>query len=589
MDNPIEAIKRKIDIVDFIGSYIPLKKAGRNFKANCPFHQEKTPSFVISPERQIWHCFGSCGEGGDIFKFLMKWENITFFEALKELAQKTNTILKDISFEDKTWKKKEKYYLMNRLTAEFFHYLLKKTKFGKKGMDYLMNRKIKEGTIDKFMLGYSPDSWDSLRLFLKKKSFSDEEIYENGLVVKSEKGRYYDRFRGRLIFPLVDARDHILGFSGRSLDSSATEAKYVNTPETPIYHKRETLFGINLAKETIKKEKKVYLVEGEFDMITPYQNGFTNFVAIKGSAVTNEQLMLLKRYSEKLVLMLDADEAGEEAIRRGIEEAERFDFELSVVRLTVGKDPDEAIHKDINVFKKEIGKPVPVYDFLIDIAQKKYPPENAFNKKKIGDEIVPYLLRINNPIVKSHYIKKISILLEVSEESVESLMNRLKKKKKAQTDYRTSFKIQKGETRELILEKYLISLIFQSENPYKITDKIFAIIHPDDLLIPSHRKIMQIFLDKEKTLRDKYQVNSFASLLEPELKAIFDELYLYAAVEDREKDYDVERLSFEIKKYSLKRQLEKILEEKDDTVEKKERLVAITGNLKEVEKKLFSL
>src|SRR3989339_304473 len=271
MDSPIDEIKKKLDLVEFISSYITLKNSGVNIKGNCPFHNEKTPSFVVSPERQIWHCFGSCGEGGDIVKFLMKWENITFFEALKELAKKAGITLKNSNLEDSAWKKKERFFNMNRLAAEFFQYVLNKTKFGKKGEEYLKDRQIKQPIIEKFMLGYSPSSWDSLRLFLKKKNFSDQEMHENGLLVLTDSARYYDRFRGRLMFPLCDARDHILGFSGRSLEDNVKEAKYINTPETPIYHKRETLFGIHLSKEAIKKEKNAVLVEGELDVISPYQ------------------------------------------------------------------------------------------------------------------------------------------------------------------------------------------------------------------------------------------------------------------------------------------------------------------------------
>ncbi|MFA6533509.1 MAG: DNA primase, partial [Patescibacteria group bacterium] len=300
MENQIEEIKQKIDIVEFIGGFITLKKAGRNFKAVCPFHQEKSPSFVISPERGIWHCFGACGEGGDVIKFLMKWENITFIEALKELAKKTGVklTLNKISFEDKIWQKKERFIGMNLLASEFFHYILNKTDFGKKASSYLKTRLLNQSIIDKFELGYSPSSWDSLKLFLKKKKYEEEEMFENGLVIKSERGSYYDRFRGRLMFPLKDSRGNVLGFSGRILSGgNEKEAKYVNTPETPIYHKRECLFGINLALEEIKKQKNVYIVEGELDMITPFQHGYSNFVAVKGTALTIEQLKLLKRYT----------------------------------------------------------------------------------------------------------------------------------------------------------------------------------------------------------------------------------------------------------------------------------------------------
>ena len=241
---------------------------------------------------------------------------------------------------------------------------------------------------------------------MKKKKFEEKEVYENGLLVKSERGSYYDRFRGRLMFPIKDSRDYVIGFSGRSLDEKDKQAKYINTPETPIYHKRETLFGINLAKETIKKEKNVYIVEGEFDVISPYQNGFINFVAVKGTALTNEQLMLLKRYTDKITLALDADIAGEESTRRGIEEAEKLDLEVRIVKLPIGKDPDEAVRTDLQAFKKAISRPIPIYDFLIKVAQKKYSEDTSFDKKKIGEEVIPFIERITNPIVRSHYVKK---------------------------------------------------------------------------------------------------------------------------------------------------------------------------------------
>ena len=589
MDSPIDEIKKKLDLVEFISSYITLKKLGRNFKANCPFHNEKTPSFVVSPERQIWHCFGSCGEGGDIVKFLMKWENITFFEALKELAKKAGITLKNSNLEDSTWKKKERFFNMNRLAAEFFQYVLNKTKFGKKGEEYLKDRQIKPSIIEKFMLGYSPSSWDSLRLFLKKKNFSDQEMHENGLLVLTDSARYYDRFRGRLMFPLCDARDHILGFSGRSLEDNVKEAKYINTPETPIYHKRETLFGINLARESIKKEKNVFLVEGEFDMITPYQNGFSNFVAIKGSAVTSEQLMLLKRYTEKLTLALDADEAGNEAVKRGIDEAERLEFEINVIKFDFAKDPDEAIRKDLAAFKKAINKPIHIYDFLIDLALKKHPADDPFNKKKVGDEVLPYIAKINNSIVKSHYLKKISALLDVTEYSLETLIKKINRSKNLQSFYKPTLNNKKNDKREDVLEKYILSSIFQSENAYKTNEIIFSIISPSDLSIPSHKKIVSIFIDKKELFKDGFNINLFVTFLSPELRAIFDEIYLFASSDLIVSNENLEKLAFELKRFSLKRQMNQILNEENDEKEKNKKLLLITKNLKEVEKKLISL
>lgn len=586
MDNPVEEIKKRIDIVDYIGSFITLKKAGRNFKAICPFHKEKTPSFIISPDRQIWHCFGACNDGGDIFKFLMKWENITFVEALKELAKRAGVVLKKINFEDKIWKKKERFFQMNFLAAEFFSFLLNKEKYGEKAIDYLKQRNIKKETIKLFNLGYAPNSWNSLKLFLNKKGFQDSEIFENGLLVKGEKNNFYDRFRGRLIFPIKDSRGNILGFSGRILDKEKNEAKYINTPETPIYHKRETLFGIDLSKEAIKKENNVYIVEGEFDMIVPYQFGFKNFVAIKGTALTNEQLLLLKRYTERITLTLDADAAGLESTKRGIEEAERLDFDIRVVRITGGKDPDEAIKKDITLFKKDLKKSMPIYDFLIEEAKKRYPDETPFSKKKIADEVLPFIERINNPIVKSYYVKKIAQFLGVDEKSVEELILRIKKNKKQKIISFSKNQSLKTKDRELFLEKYLLSYLFQNDDPFSLGEIIFKILSVEDFSFLSFQKILKIFLDY-KNKEKKFNLNDFVKNLASEIKEVFDEIYLYSSLDEGFLDNkNIEKLLFEIKKNSLKRQIKKILENKSDD-ENKNRLKILNEELKQVEKNLY--
>ncbi len=587
MENPIEEIKKKIDIVEFIGNFITLKKAGRNFKAVCPFHQEKTPSFVVSPERGIWHCFGACGEGGDVIKFLMKWENITFIEALRELAKKTGVKLSKISFEDKIWQKKERYMGMNQLAGDFFHYILNRTTFGKKANQYFKERALNQSIIDKFELGYSPSSWDSLKLFLKKKKYEEEEMLENGLLVKSERGSYYDRFRGRLMFPLKDNRNNVLGFSGRILDSKEKEAKYINTPETPIYHKRETLFGINLAKESIKKEKNVFIVEGELDMITPYQHGFSNFVAIKGTALTSEQLMLLKRYTDKITLMMDTDPAGIESIKRGINEAEKFDFEIRVVMIDFAKDPDEALKKDPTQFKKLIAKPIPIYDFLINSAQKKYPEESAFAKKNIGDEIIPVIEKITNPIVRTFYIKKLANILNVSEVTVENLINQLKRKKKQLSLNKIKYSKPLEDSRELIIDKYILSILFQSEDPNEIFRKIIRVLKPEYFLHPSYEKISRYFFEELEKNR-KININQFGKKLPDELQPMFDEIFLFASTDHDLSDENLDKLIYEIKKYYLKREIKKLLSEEED-MEKKKQLVKISMELKEVEKKLISL
>jgi len=586
MEGAIEEIKRKIDIVEYLGSYLALKKAGRNFKANCPFHQEKTPSFVISPERQIWHCFGACQDGGDIIKFLMKWENITFIEAVRELAEKAGVKIQRFDIQDQAWQKKDRLVSLNEMAKDFFSFVLHKTKFGKKAIDYLAERKINSAIVKKFEMGYSPSSWDSLRKFLKAKKFTDWEGLEAGLLIKSDSGRVYDRFRGRLMFPLKDARGMIVGFSGRTLDPKEKAAKYVNTPETSIYHKRESLFGIHLAKEAIKKEKNAIIVEGEFDMITPYQLGIENIVAIKGSALTREQLLLLKRYTNRINLALDADNAGEEAIKRGIEEGENLEFEIGIIAIEGGKDPDEAARVNPVKFRESLKKSQPVYDFIIHFFQKQYPGEDPFSKKNIAEGVVPFLSSIRNPIVKSYVIRKLSQLLSVDERSIEALI-RKKQREKFKPVYTKIERPEKQEAnRELMLEKYLLSSIFQSENCYKLADKAAKIIDVENLIVISHKKIYKLFLNWRENNKEKFVVSKFHDSLVQELKPVFDEVYLFSSVDHLGfKEDSLIKIVYEIKKNSLKKKMSRLvsLGDKISVGEEKE-LKKIGSQLTELEK-----
>lgn len=587
MNSTVDEIKKKIDIVEFIGNFVALKKAGRNFKGICPFHQEKTPSFVVSPDRQIWHCFGSCGDGGDAIKFLMKWENITFFEALKELAEKTGVKLKDVSFEDKMWEKKERLLRANQLAAEYFAYVLAKTDFGKKGLEYLKSRDINIKTIEVFQLGYSPQSWDSLFNFLKKKKFMESELLEAGLLVKNERGSVYDRFRGRLMFPIKDPRGNVIGFSGRSLDDKEKAAKYINSPESPIYHKRESLFGIQTARDAIKKEGNVFIVEGEFDVISPYQHGFENFVAIKGSALTREQLMLLKRYTSRATLALDADSSGEDAAKRGIEEAEKFDMELDILQFNFAKDPDEAVRADLPKFKKELKRHVPIYDFIIEFEQKKYPEEDAFSKKKIGDAVVPFIERITNPIIQSHYIKKLSDILEVSEGSVNELIRKYRQRRKQQSFIKSSYEKKESTDREKNLQTYLLSTVFQNEYPYDMIDAVFKVLAPSDFSYPAYEKLCDELLAYQKKNPKLFKLQDFLKGLSSELRAVFDELYLYSTYKGEEEE-NIDKLILEIKKLTLKRKISDLAKKDGDLTKEEEKKVSdLSSALKDVEKKLL--
>ncbi len=589
MESVIDEIKKKIDIVDLISSFTPLKRTGRNFKGLCPFHQERTPSFVVSSERQIWHCFGACQEGGDLIKFLMKWENITFIEALKELAEKAGVKLTKVNIEDKLWKKKERIIEINTLATDFFEFILYKTRFGRKAVDYLKNRSLDEKIVKKFQLGYSPLSWNSLLNFLRKKKYSEYEILDSGLLVKGERGNFYDRFRGRLIFPIKDARGNVIGFSGRTLEETVKEAKYINTPETLIYHKRESLFGINFAKQAAKKENNIFIVEGEFDVISPHKLGIENIVAIKGSALTREQLMVIKRFTSKITLALDSDTAGEEAIRKGIEEAENLEFGVSIVNFDFAKDPDEAIRHDPIKFKKAIKNSIPFYDFLIDLSQKKNSLEDPYGKKQIADEVVLFIEKIKNPIVQSHYIKKIASILDVSEASIVMLIRNIKRKRLQRFTLPKQKKTASEMMREIVIQKYLLSLIFQSDNPYELAKDIFKTFDIDDFSVPAYQKICRLFFSfKEK--HELFELKNFIEVLPAELRSMFDELYLFASSEIEEKNEKIEKLVYEAKRYSLKRKISQLLTSETNDEEKiKDSLKLINQELTRVEKKIATL
>ncbi|MFQ5452209.1 MAG: DNA primase [Candidatus Paceibacterota bacterium] len=557
MNPTIEEIKRKIDITDYINSVVPLKRAGRNMKANCPFHDEKTPSFVVSPDRQLWRCFG------DIISFVQKWENLTFYEALQELAEKTGVKLKKLDFEDNTWKKKERLLSINNYAQEFYHYILTKHKAGNEALIYLKDRGVSNKLTDTFKLGYSPTSWDSLVKFLSKKKFSYSEIVEAGLALRSQKGTFFDRFRGRLMFPIRDARDNVIGFSGRlikgpSSPSEQVQAKYVNTPETLLYKKRETLYGITQAKDSIIKKKHAIITEGEFDMISCFAAGFTNTVAIKGSALTTEQLRLLKRYTKHLILALDSDFSGTQTARRAIKEAERYDFRVEIAPLDFAKDPDEAIQKDLPAFKKAVKNPTPVYDFIIQKAMDEHSAKGAFDKKDIVDDVLPFISDISNPILHSHYVNKLANFLEIDTSSIELMIRQYKKKKKRHASTTARFKPAKETDRYNLLQQYIVSVVFQNDSPHKLYENIVDVLEDTDFSVPAYTKLLHHLAKsqaKNAGQKNKFNINTFAKNLPPQLQDALDHIYLFDISMLSE---DLAERNFEKSVYELKKLYQKI-------------------------------
>jgi DNA primase len=415
--NEIELIRQKIDIVELIGNYLELKKAGSNYKALCPFHDEKTPSFMVSPEKQIFKCFG-CSEGGSVFDFLMKYENLEFPEALRILADKAGvTLIRRRPRPGEKPDQKTRLYKINLLVSQIFHKILTGHPVGKRAREYLKKRQVRSETIELFQLGYAPGKKGWLETFLKSRGFSQKEIDLAGAP---------QRFFNRLIFPLHDQMGNVVGFTGRSLDEK-TLPKYLNTPETPLFHKSRLLYGYPQARQTIKQKKYTIIAEGQMDVILAHQAGTNNTVAPSGTALTPEHLRILSRITSNLILAFDQDEAGQKAASRAMELAQNFELNLKLVRFPRGvKDPGEIIVKDTQAWKQALKDSLYFIEWILEntLAKIKGKPSIA-QKKEIFKQILPQLKIIKDPIEQNHWVKILADRLNTSQESVMLALERI--------------------------------------------------------------------------------------------------------------------------------------------------------------------
>ncbi len=588
----VDEIKQKIDIVEFVGSYVTLKHAGKYFKANCPFHEERTPSFVVSPDIGRWHCFGACHEGGDIFNFLMKWENISFAEALKTLAQRAGVTLDDVSkvgYTDPNDHIKATIYEIQDLAARYFAYVLAETDTGKPARDYLKYREVSSDLARTFQLGYAPDAWTSLRDYLYKKGYTDKDLTATGLFVSGDHG-IYDRFRGRLMFPIKNTRGQVVGFSGRLMKEVPTEkdgGKYINSPETLVYRKRESLFGFQQTRDAIRKSNTAIVVEGEFDMLIPYAKGISNIVAIKGSAFTDDQLKMLRRTCERLILALDNDDAGFDALRKSTFDAQQYGFELYVCVIPEGKDPDEAARKDIVRLKEAIRHPVPVYDYIIDTYFARVDEKDPFTKKHFMDGAIPFIDRIVNPIVKTHYIQKAAHLLSASEGDVQALLREYRHAKPPSTRPATdtSAPVKHGD-RAGTLARRILCILLTAKIQTATYDELLSLLEAEDFADLSHR---EMYTHLRRMMRDTKSTDTseLASRLPAELRPLYDELYLYASTIEGAEDAYLLRLGLELKKLVLTERLRQKSRDEADSDEAD--ITALSTQLSAVEKRLSML
>ncbi len=419
-DQTLQEIRDRLNIAEVIGGYIQVKKAGGNFKAVCPFHSEKTPSLMISPSKQIWHCFG-CGEGGDVFTFVMRYENLEFREALKILADKAGVQLPQYHPTDKKAEdEKELLLKINDFAARFYQQILLKDRRGTEALDYLIKRGLSKATIEKWMIGYAPDEFHALEEALKQKQVESAYLIKAGVIVKNEKGQMYDRFRGRITFPVFNNFGEIVAFSARilpRLDNGAL-GKYINSPETLIYNKSKILFGLNFAKADIRKKDEAVLAEGQMDCISAHQAGFTNVVATSGTALTEGQLSILSRLTRNLKFCFDADSAGLLAAKKAIERYLGADFTIKIVKLEGAKDPDELIKISPAKFEQAV-KEAPLFlDYYFEKSFEHFSSSSVEQKKQIAKEILPLLKFLTDPLELEHYIKLLANKLQTSEKAL---------------------------------------------------------------------------------------------------------------------------------------------------------------------------
>ena len=565
MVDQVQEVKEKTDIVDVVGEFVELKKAGRHFRGLCPFHHEKSPSFMVSPELQIYKCFG-CGESGDVIAFLMKYEGLDFGEALAVLAEKAGVELKRVSRLSRT--EKEELIEINELVARFYHFILLKHPLGKEGLEYLSQRRgISLQTIDEFDLGCSPESGNLMFNYLTQKKKIDPKLLEKAGVVVHVRGRWWDRFRGRVVFPIKDYRGRVIALAGRIMPKLEGRdlAKYINSPETLVYKKSASLYGIDRAKEMIRETKEAIIVEGEIDLISLWQAGIKNVVAIKGTALTEEQVRLVSRFAKTVLFCLDSDFAGDNAAIRGLKIAQQAEIELKVVKLGSFKDPDEFVRQDLEGFRLALKSAIGIWDFLIEMVIGRHDLSDSGSRAKISRELVPILALITDGILRAHFVKKVAEKLDVPEEAVnEEVEKYLKGVVKKTEVFSRPVKIVKKDTRELVEER-ILAIALQTGEIKKVLDLTGEMIKTGF--------IGKVF-EEMKRLGDGFEIGRFVDTLPGELKDRVAGLFIEELGAEEEGDLmkELEKLILRLRMIDLKERMASALDDVEFVKLSKERV-----------------
>ena len=614
--DPIEEIKQRLDIVDVISEYVKLQKSGANYRALCPFHKEKTPSFFVSPSKQIFKCFG-CGKGGNIFDFIMEIEGVEFGDALKILAQKAGIDLKPYRKELAEFKtEKALIYEICELATRFFQKQLRETKTGQEVIDYLLKRGISKESIEKWRLGWAPDNWRGLSNFLISKGYKREDIVKAGLVIakdirensiESDNSQniisgslqdIYDRFRGRIIFPIFDLNSQVVGFGGRIFKQNKDEetAKYINTPNTILYDKSRILYGLNFAKVDIKRKDFCILVEGYTDVILSHQAGFENTVAASGTSLTQFQLNTLKRYTNNLYTAFDMDIGGDSATQRGILLAQSNDFSVKVVVMPQDKDPADVISENPKDWELAINSAKDVMEFYFENAFLKFDKTKVEGKKEIAKFLLPKIKAIKNEIIKSHWVQKLAKELEVKEEAIlEELKNiKLEEIPKEENFQDLTFEklgIESTEKdRKAILEERILGIILKFPEMIDYLDKDFQ-----DFISPQSCKILDLISkieEKDKIFSNQFLKENNLDITKEKLgEYILQIEILFENAEPKEIKEEFLNSQKNLKRICFKEKMEEIIKEIQEKEKEgdRENIEILAKKLDEISKKINQL
>lgn len=497
----VEEIKRRLNIVDVVGDYVKLQKTGANFRARCPFHAEKTPSFFVSPERQIWHCFGSCGIGGDIFRFLMEVEGIEFRQALEILAKRAGVPLR--KFDPAVDTKKTTLLRINEEAASFFQRALLTTKGGEKALQYMEKRGITKASHDTFQLGYGPSSWRALNVFLQKHGFLPADILESGLAIKNDRGELYDRFRARLMFPIFSLTGQVVGFSARALGENIKEAKYVNTPQTLIYDKSRELYGLYQAKSALKEKDEAIVMEGNIDVVLSHQAGVARAVAPCGTALTPRHLEAIAHYTKNIVLSFDNDDAGQKASFRSFEFAQAKGFNVYTLVFTEAKDPaDVVLQQGSEAWQKQAEEKKHFMEFLWDVLSRQYDFSTIEGKKAVVEKLFHFLRFVDHEIERMHWISEFSKRIGVREETMVKEFQKIEIIDKR--DANLYYGMDSPASREELLKKVKKDRMFQDkENIAALTISYpeLALDADKDFLKMIREEVAQVVTNEELALK----------------------------------------------------------------------------------------